>query len=566
MAPSQPVSTSYEHNHVDGSEFGVFGNIHGDHLSPDTNREPCLRALGSVDPRDEKHRIELEKDKLLKDCYSWIFDNADFEQWMDSKNSSLLWIKGDPGKGKTMMMLGLVDALSSASKAGGSHRSTFAKVKRRLFSKSKNYVAYFFCQSTDSRINNATSVLRSLIYLLVDENKDMIRHVRAKYTAGGRDAFYGINAVFSLRQILQNILHDRNLPPTFLLIDGLDECDEGLEQLIDIITDPTFARPSKVKWLVASRNRSEIAKRLGHRDSAMISLEQNSAHVLKAVETYIQAKVRILASRKLYDSALEETIRKTLSEKSEATFLWVWLAYKRLEKEAPYNAASVLDELPVGLDGLYKRMMELILCQSSEGVEYCKKILRLAAIAYRPLRLQELVGVADLPDRILNHIQYTRDLVERCGSFLTLRQDTIHFIHQSAKDYVTKRDGRVAIDWEPMLEHSRTAIQSLKLLSATLKEDICDLGRPGTFTTDVKKEVVEKALLHAEYACCYWVDHLSCGQSELEASDYRVVSAFLLRHLLHWLEALGWIGKTREGVYAITSLKQLASVGTPRTL
>jgi hypothetical protein len=30
-------------------------------------------------------------------------------------------------------------------------------------------LSYFFCQATDSRINNATAVLRSLIYLLIDQ-------------------------------------------------------------------------------------------------------------------------------------------------------------------------------------------------------------------------------------------------------------------------------------------------------------------------------------------------------------------------------------------------------------
>ena len=31
-----------------------------------------------------------------------------------------------------------------------------------------NYLAYFFCQITDTQLNNATAILRGLIYLLVD--------------------------------------------------------------------------------------------------------------------------------------------------------------------------------------------------------------------------------------------------------------------------------------------------------------------------------------------------------------------------------------------------------------
>jgi DNA replication protein DnaC len=76
-----------------------------------------LCALGASNPRVEKDRIEMDKDKLLKQCYSWILDNADFQRWRDSKQSRLLWIKGDPGKGKTMIMIALAEELSSESKS-----------------------------------------------------------------------------------------------------------------------------------------------------------------------------------------------------------------------------------------------------------------------------------------------------------------------------------------------------------------------------------------------------------------------------------------------------------------
>jgi hypothetical protein len=82
-------------------------------------------------------------------------------------------------------------------------------------------------------------------------------------------------------------------------------------------------------------------------------------------------------------------------------------------------------------------MMNQILRESNTRVEHCKQILRSAAVAYRPLRLQELVATTKLPKKILNNVQYVGDLVERCGSFLTLRGETIFFIHQSAKNYMT---------------------------------------------------------------------------------------------------------------------------------
>jgi hypothetical protein len=45
-------------------------------------------------------RIEI-KGGLLEDSYVWILNHRDFIDWRDGDETRLLWIKGDPGKGKT---------------------------------------------------------------------------------------------------------------------------------------------------------------------------------------------------------------------------------------------------------------------------------------------------------------------------------------------------------------------------------------------------------------------------------------------------------------------------------
>jgi hypothetical protein len=72
-----------------------------------------------------KARIEEDKGGLLGDVYKWVLTNDAFLQWQDDHNR-LLWIRGDPGKGKTMLLCGIVDELE---KGGGG-------------------LSYFFCQAT----------------------------------------------------------------------------------------------------------------------------------------------------------------------------------------------------------------------------------------------------------------------------------------------------------------------------------------------------------------------------------------------------------------------------------
>jgi hypothetical protein len=128
-------------------------------------------------------------------------------------------------------------------------------------------VSFFFCQSIRPELNNAAAVLRGLIYLLVRQKEELMRHVRKKYEAAGSKMFNGPGAIYSLKGLLSDITHDPELPRTLLLVDALDECDTELPQLLDSIN--SIQQVSKVKWLVTSRNLPNIERGLGADSTAI---------------------------------------------------------------------------------------------------------------------------------------------------------------------------------------------------------------------------------------------------------------------------------------------------------
>jgi hypothetical protein len=88
----------------------------------------------------------------------------------------------------------------------------------------------------------------------------------------------------------------------------------------------------------------------------------------------------------------------------------------------------------------------------------------------------------------------------------------------------------------------------------SLKQDVCGQVVPGTLVADVESSRIEQCLpLEVRYACLYWIQHLQ--KSDAQIFDNDKVHQFLEVHLLHWLEALGWMGKTSEGILAIFSLE-----------
>ena len=277
--------------------------------------QQCLKDLRLTNPRDDKARIERTKGGLLQDSYRWVLDNPNFQRRRYHPENQLLWIKGDPGKGKTMLLCGIVNELSREGSADASRHN----------------VAYFFCQATDSRLNNATAVLRGLIYLLVDQQPFLLSHVRSEYDRAGESLFQDANTWDALTKIFTNIALDPDLRMTSLVIDALDECVTDLPQLLDLIAQKS-STSSRVKWIVSSRNWPEIEQQLepaSQKDK--LSLELNAEAVVAAVEAYIRYKVDQLARQKQYGARLREAVQDYLSSHANDTFLWVSLVCQALQ-------------------------------------------------------------------------------------------------------------------------------------------------------------------------------------------------------------------------------------------
>jgi len=513
----------------------------------------CISAWRLTDPREDKDRILSSKDPLLEGSCSWILHDRAFTEWWNNDESRILWIHGDPGKGKTMIIMALIDEIS----------------RRLESSPGSGILSYFFCQNTIKELSSAESIVRGLVYLLATQNPSLIHHLRKKYDQAGSRLFEGVNAFHAFWATLSEMLQDPSLPKVYLMVDALDECDpQSLRTFLSLLTQDTSCLSRKVKWVVTSRNEPSISEylhcaRLGYDTS----LELNSSQVSEAVKSFIDLKVRELAARKKYSCELQRSTTEYLISHADGTFLWVALVCKELEKVPAWRTPEVYRRFPVGLKHLYRRMMEQIQHDREvEEVEVCIQILRTVTLACRPLHLNEIGVIAGLPEDLYKDSQALQDLISSCGSFLTLRKQTVYFVHQSAKDYFSTRSGSNIFPSGQSEAHGLLADQSLRLMSEFLRRDVCGLRRPGTLMREVENDIVGRHIpAHVQYACCYWVHHLKEGGVSLEETGR--VHIFLRKHLLHWLEALSLARKTSEGVLAITFLEGLITVSNgPRIL
>ncbi|RSL60118.1 hypothetical protein CEP51_013820 [Fusarium floridanum] len=537
-ARSQEAKLQDIHSAIQGVRSAILNQTQQQYQKHQDDRDnQCLKDLHVTDPREDKKRIQDTKGGLLRDSYRWILDHADFQRFRDDPQSRLLWIKGDPGKGKTMLLCGIIDELEKEP---------------------NSLLSYFFCQATEAQLSNAASVLRGLIYLLILQQPSLISHVRSKHDVTGEKLFQGINVWVSLVEILTGMLKDPTLKDAVLIVDALDECTTDRSQLLDFIIQSTSS--PRVKWIISSRNWPDIEEKLDNaKQKVRLHLELNKDSISKAVDAYIGYQVDQVARDKKYDKETRHAVENHLTSNADGTFLWVALVCQKLAlpKARARNASATVKEFPPGLNPLYMRMMGYIHDLERKDYDRCKNALATASLVYRPVDLGELrvldKSVEDLSDNDLEEI------ILLCGSFLTLRQGVVYFVHQSAKDFLLNKASDQILPSGAAHQHHTIFSRSLAALSQTLQRDVCKLNAPGF--------PIDKVLLHdleplspIRYSCVYWVDHLhDSDYTEVNnvLQDNGNVHGFIQEKYLYWLECLSLQRSMSEGVKAVHKLEAL---------
>jgi hypothetical protein len=114
------------------------------------------------------------------------------------------------------------------------------------------------------------------------------------------------------------------------------------------------------------------------------------------------------------------------------------------------------------------------------------------------------------------------------------------------------------------LAHRALFDNCLRLLSKSLKQDICELKAPGMLAAKVESDRVEQYIPpELQYACRYWVGHLE--QCHQYIADGDTTHLFLQKHFLHWVEAMSLMGESSRCVHLLDNLRTLVTVRSTST-
>ena len=150
-------------------------------------------------------------------------------------------------------------------------------------------------------------------------------------------------------------------------------------------------------------------------------------------------------------------------------------------------------------------------------------------------------------------------------SVLSVSQDPdapIRPLHLSFREFlVDPRKRNKSNFWvDKCRVHESLATRCIELLSepGRLKHDICNLELPGARRADISNQTIQDAIpAEVAYACRYWVYHAHYSSQRINEG---LIHNFIYKHLLHWIEAISWLGDAAGIVEQINTLRIIIKV------
>jgi ankyrin repeat protein len=369
-------------------------------------------------------------------------------------------------------------------------------------------LAYFFCSAADEKRNTAVAVLRGLVHQIITERPQLVKHA-LPYFETQEKIQQTLSSLEALWIIFSKLVTDADLGTIVYVLDGLDECEEStlrvlLPRLIGLLAGGALSS-SKGRFKLAIISR-DIP---GLQGCTRIRLDpDNDEKIASDIELFVSARVQKLSRIEGFNNNFQSSVQKALLKRAEGTFLWLGFAINELsQKQTCSEIWEALEDLPSGLPGIYSRMLLSI---PAKRRSVSQAILRWVTMAARPLQLQELAAATEVrPSSTQVTIeQAIRNAIALCGPLLKVQEQEVSLIHQSARDYLQRkeRDSDTVLEGFRLIAESSHLELAQKCVDCVAQSDL----QHRVINLDAKPGPKESPLLR--YATLHWPEHAkSCS-------------------------------------------------------
>jgi NACHT domain len=476
-------------------------------------------------------------------------------EWADGGNERcIFWLNGMAGTGK----------------------STIARTVARKYYEERRLGASFFFSRGAGDVSHAGKFFTSIAVQLASKSRALRRYICeaiAKHSdiarQSPRDQWYQL-VLGPLSK-----LDGSSSPSYILVVDALDECDDknDIRMIVQLLAEARSLRTGRLRVFMTSR--PEIPIRHGFDKIQEAQRQDFILHNVSPtvidhdISIFLEYNLQTIGQGRFADGWPGEQIVKRLVQNASGLFIWAATACLFIRGGGQFaedrlslilQSDGSVTEPEDELNKIYITVLEnsvnpaFTKQEKEKFYERLRRILGAIVVLFSPLSAVSLARLFHTPKEKVSIDTMLEDL-HAILNIPTERNRPIRLHHPSFRDFLLDKarcENRFWVDEKQA--HEDLADHCVQLMSNTLKQDICGLQAPGTLAAGVDSGQVERCIPpEIQYACLYWVQHLQRSGTELYDNDQ--VHQFLGEHLLHWLEALGLMRRTSEGVLAISSLE-----------
>ncbi|KAJ1565909.1 hypothetical protein HK096_007089, partial [Nowakowskiella sp. JEL0078] len=443
--------------------------------------------LNPVNFSDEMSRYSKD---FVPGTRSWLLEGI--AHWLATSDSSVLWLNGTAGVGKSMMAWLVSTNIPPPS--------TFGSI--------------FFCRHNDNNKNKALNIITTIAFDIaqkIPQYKDYlyeifkIDEIRRK---NGKTSILQQSIVDVFQKIMLDGLQEIEFQSDFIIIiDALDECGNPHEaqrkELLLVLQKMGKNLRKFVKFIVTGRPELDIWDNLKHLHAKVLSPSDE----MNRVDLSIYISSRLSRWIKTSDIALKSII-EALSVKAGGVFIYARLACDQIDQANPKDASvveNIVQNLQSGMDSIYEEILVRAV-KEYQNVENLNTVLGTLCALREPLSLSDIANLLQIS---ISSVGAVFLVVRRILNIDAI--GNITFIHKSLKDFLTdpqRASDNLFIDiknFELYLTERCT-----RTLVINLKPDIIKLSDPTIFLDDVSDSMdrIEKIPAHLKYSIKFWIRHL----------------------------------------------------------
>ncbi|GIZ48192.1 hypothetical protein CKM354_001126300 [Cercospora kikuchii] len=489
------------------------------------------------------------------------------QQWVDgSDEKSIFWLCGKAGTGKSTISRTIAQRLNQS----------------QSLSEQPCLGASFFFKRGEQDRSNANLFFATIAAQFADLIPAMRRPILA---ALDKDSFMcsrGLQEQFE-KLLLQPVLslNPASLPRQrfVIVIDALDECDRSTDIRLFLRLLAQLDGESNLRLRIFLTSRPELPVQLGfraldgslHQDIVLEEVQADTIHrdirayfdaaFVKIREDRIDAvELQHWPSEANLQALVELAVPLFIFASTVCRFVSETKPRKRLELILAQRHAAVTSHLAKTYLPILSRLLGgKPQREREELIQDFRKIVGPIVLAADPLSVSSLASLLCDESQDVEE-EDIRELLRHLHSVLEVPSnphDPVRLLHLSFRDFLVdaEREDQEGFWIDEVETHAKLSQYCLRRLNedGVLRLDMCRVVQPGTRRFELSPQQIQTHIPpDVAYACSYWPLHIMKGRSRLR--DNGGVHRFLRRHLLHWLEALSWLGRISSAIGHISAL------------